>query len=361
MIKRTIKIGWPFVLALLIFSITLLAGRHPSFTEKYYSEGLYPFIAAILSFFSRLIPFSLWEVFWILFFGMLGIALILVLIRKLKLWIFLLRLFQTAAILYSFFYLSWGFNYFRPKIETRSGWNLPKPDESVFRTVFDTLISKTNESYSVIVNSDYKAIDSLVERSFENHAPSFGIKYPNGYRVPKKMLLSSVFAKSGVSGYFGPFFNEIHVNRFVLPMEYPFVLAHEKAHQFGITEEAEANLAAFIICTASDDRRLQYSGNVQLLSYFLSDAHQLQDRNAYVNKIDSLVREDILYQRKHWRNLENKTFDKIQTAANNVYLKTNRVEGGVKNYNRVVSLVISWYLNQKNDSIFRKDGFMNSR
>ena len=174
------------------------------------------------------------------------------------------------------------------------------------------------------------------------------------------MLLSSIFAKSGVSGYFGPFFNEIHVNRFVLPMEYPFTLAHEKAHQFGITEEAEANLAAFIICTGSDDPRLQYSGNVQLLAYFLSDAHQLQDRNDYVNKIDSLVKEDILYQRKHWRNLENKTFDKIQTAANNVYLKTNRVDGGVKNYNRVVSLVISWYMNQKNDTINREDGLLNN-
>jgi hypothetical protein len=351
MIKRAVKIGWPFVLALLIFFITLLASHEPSLIEKYYSRGLYPFIAAVSSFFSRLIPFSLWEIFWILSFAALVIAIILVIARELKLWIFLLRLFQIAAILYSFFYLSWGFNYFRPKIESRSGWNLPKPDESVFREVFDTLITKTNQSCCVIVNSDYPAIDSLVEKSFKSHAPAFGIKYPNGYRVPKKMILSSLFAKSGVSGYFGPFFNEVHVNRFVLPMEYPFVLAHEKAHQFGITEEAEANLAAFIICSGSDDRRLQYSGNVQLLSYFLSDAHQLQDRNKYVNKIDSLVKEDILYQRKHWRNLENKTFDKIQTAANNVYLKTNRIDDGVKNYNRVVALVISWYLNQKNDSI----------
>jgi len=350
MIKRAIKIGWPFIAGLLVFCGTTFAGHHPLFIEKYYSEGLYPFIAAVFSFFSRLIPFSLWEVFWMVSLSFLVITLILVLIRKLKLWFFLLRFFQILAIIYSFFYLSWGFNYFRPKIEKRSGWNTPKPDDANFREVFDTIISKTNKSYSILVHSDYKDIDLLVEKSFRKNAPAFGIKYPTGYRVPKKMIFSSLFAKSGVSGYFGPFFNEVHVNRYLLPMEYPFVLAHEKAHQFGITEEAEANLAAYIICSSSDDRRLQYSGNVQLLSYFLSDAHRLQDRNQYVQKIDSLVALDILCERKHWHNLENKTFDNVQTAANNFYLKTNRIHDGVNNYNRVVSLVISWYLNQKKDS-----------
>jgi hypothetical protein len=344
---KLLKIVWPFVLGLFIYLGTLLGGHYPSVIEKFYSRGLYPLISELSSYFTRLIPFSLWEIFWILSVSLLGVTLLLVIFRRIRLKIFLLRFFQIVAILYSFFYLSWGFNYFRPKIESRSGWKLPKPDEANFREVFDTIISRTNQSYSIIVHSDYKEIDSLVEKSFEYYAPSFCIQYPNGFRKPKKMLLSSFFAKSGISGYFGPFFNEIHVNRFVLPMEYPFVLAHEKAHQFGITEEAEANLAAFIICSNSQDRRLRYSGNVQLLSYFLSDAHRLEDRNNYVNKIDSLVRVDILLQRNHWHSLENRTLDKVQTAANNIYLKTNRINEGVDNYNRVVSLVISWYMNQK--------------
>ena len=36
----------------------------------------------------------------------------------------------------------------------------------------------------------------------------------------------------------------------------------------------------------------------------------------------------------------------MQTAANNSYLKANNIEKGVKNYNQVVSLVISWYYNK---------------
>jgi hypothetical protein len=35
----------------------------------------------------------------------------------------------------------------------------------------------------------------------------------------------------------------------------------------------------------------------------------------------------------------------MQTAANNSYLKANNIEKGVKNYNQVVSLVLSWYYN----------------
>lgn len=347
MIRRILYKTWPLLLAAITFITVEVAVSHPLFIERYYTKALYPLIAASISYLSSTIPFSIWDVFWIVVTLTLIAALIFVLLKKLKITLFLLRLFQLLAILYCFFYLSWGFNYFRPKIEARSGWDKPAPTEANFREIFDTIIAKTNRSYSVIAYSDYKILDTLIEKSYKSNASFFGIHYPNGYRTPKKMILSSFFAKSGVSGYFGPFFNEIHLNSFLLPTEYPFVLAHEKAHQFGISEEAEANLAAFIVCSTSGDRRLQYSGNLQLLTYFLYDARQLSDRHKYVERIDSLVVKDILTQRRHWHSMENKTLDKVQTAANNAYLKSNKIKEGVKNYNRVVSLVISWYLNNE--------------
>jgi len=44
--------------------------------------------------------------------------------------------------------------------------------------------------------------------------------------------------------------------------------------------------------------------------------------------------------------VQNETMEKIQTATNDAYLKTNHVEQGVKNYNQVVSMVIDWYYNR---------------
>jgi hypothetical protein len=253
-----------------------------------------------------------------------------------------------VALLYSFFYIVWGYNYFRPKIEKRIGWESPKADEMIFRSILDSIIIQTNYNYFSILSSDYSKIDSLVEESYRINSPELGINYPNGTRRPKTMLLSSLFMKLGVNGYFGPFFNEIHLDYYLLPMDYPFVLAHEKAHQFGITSEAEANLVAFVICIKSGDVRLKYSGYQSVLLYFLKDASKMAEYKEYFNKIDKKVLQDFRFRQKYYQGLENKSLSKMQTAVNNAYLKANKIEKGVKNYDQVVSLVISWYHNSNN-------------
>jgi hypothetical protein len=344
-IRRIILISWPFVLAALVFLSVRFAVRNSGFVELYYSEGIYPVIAKLFSSFSNLIPFSLWDIFWVLTILLIISGLFLVVFRKMKFGWYGLRIAQFLALLYSFFYIGWGFNYFRPTIETRIGWEKPKTDAAVFRSILDSIIIHANSSCISVSASGYSTIDSLVEESYRRNSTEFGINYPNGKRRTKTMLFSSFFAKSGVSGYFGPFFNEVHLNYYLLPMEYPFLLGHEKAHQFGINNEAEANLAAFVICTTSDDRRLQYSGYVYLLLYFLSDAAHLNDYQDYIKKIDKPVILDLQFRRRYYQGLQNEKFRKVQKAANNAYLKTNNIENGIKNYNQVVSLVISWYHN----------------
>jgi len=344
-IRKIIRVAWPFIIALLVFISVRYAVHNSKFVDLYYSNGIYPVVAKLFSGLSNLLPFSLWDLFWVMTIVFLIVGLGLAIFRKVKWRWFCLHVLQTAALLYVFFYFVWGYNYFRPKIETRVNWEKQKPDELVFRAILDSIISHTNSSYVSVSPSDYSAIDELVEDSYRKNSKELGVIYPNGVRRPKTMIFSSFFAKSGVSGYFGPFFNEIHLNYYLLPMEYPFVLAHEKAHQFGITNEAEANLAAFVICMTSSDKRLQYSGYVNLLVYFISDASQMKDVKDYVRKIDKQVILDLRFQRRHWQGLRNKTLDQVQTAANNAYLKTNNIEEGVKNYNQVVELVINYYHN----------------
>ncbi len=339
--------GWPFLLALLTFLLVEWAAKNPSAVEKYYSAGIYPFIAAALSFVSRQVSFSLWDTFWILLIVGLLISLVMIIFRKLPFWRSLLRLLQLAAFLYALFYLVWGYNYFRPPIAKRLKWAKVAQTDEHFLVLFDTLISSANKSRTLIRYADYKAIDQAIEQSYREHARELGLRYPNGSRRPKTMLFSSFFAKSGVSGYYGPLLSEVHVNGNTLPTEYPFVLAHEKAHQFGITGEAEANFIAWYICSKSADQRLQYSGNLQLLRYFLADAFAAKDIKKYLQRFDKKALEDILAQRSHWLALRNATLDKAQTAANDAYLKSNKIDDGVKNYNSVVALTITWYFNQK--------------
>jgi len=335
----------PFLLSALVFLSTKLSIRNPDWIEHYYSKGIYPFIAEFFSFFSNLLLFSLWDVFWILIILLIISGLILVAFKKIKLGWYLWRILQVLALLYSFFYLVWGYNYFRPGIENRIGWKSPKADEIIFQGILDSIIIEANYNYISTSFSDYSKIDSLIEDSYRKNSKELGINYPNGSRRPKTMIFSSFYSKLGLSGYFGPFFNEIHINYYLLPPDYPFVLAHEKAHQFGITSEAEANLVAFVICVKSEDRRMKYSGYQSLLLYFLKDAFKMKEYKAYLNKIDKKVLQDFRYRQKYYDSLENKNLSGMQTAVNNSYLKANNIEKGVKNYNQVVSLVISWYSN----------------
>jgi len=345
-LRRIILLLWPFILALLIFLGVRIAIGNPDLVEKYYSKGAYPFIAKVFSGFSSLIPFSLWDIFWTIFILLIIIGLILVIFRKMKPGKYILRLLQSLALIYSFFYLAWGFNYFRPAIGDRIGWETNKADEADFRSILDSIIVNANSTYIGISESDYSEINLKIEESYGKNGSGLGISYPNGKRRPKKMVYSSFFAKAGVNGYFGPFFNEIHLDSFVFPMEYPFVLAHEKSHQFGIANESEANLAAFVICVNSPDKRLQYSGYTNLLLYFLSDASHLKDYGDFIKKIDKKVLRDLQLRREYYQGIQKEKLHKMQAAANNAYLKTNHIKQGIRNYNQVVSLVINWYDNR---------------
>jgi hypothetical protein len=344
--RKIIIISWPFFLAGLVFLGTRLAIRKSGVVEHYYSTEIYPVIARLLSFFSNLISFSLWDVFWILIILLIISGLVLVIFKKIKFRWYSLRILQSLAILYSLFYLVWGFNYFRPRIQERLDWKILDYDELAFRSILDSIIDKTNLNYIALSSADFPEIDRHVESSYRLQSPGLGIAYPNGSRRPKSMIFSKLYGKMGLSGYFGPFFNEIHVNGDLLPMDYPFLLGHEKAHQFGVTSEAEANLMAFIICVTSDDQRLRYSGYQSLLLYFLRDARHLKEYKDYLNKIDQPVFKDLQYRKKYYEGLLNNTLSDMQTAANDSYLKANNIEKGVKNYNQVVSLVIGWYYNR---------------
>lgn len=343
---RIVKNLLPFLAALVTWWLVETGANHPETIERYYSKGAYPFVASFLSAISNLFPFSLWDVFWsVVVLGLL-FSLGLLIARRVRVGLFFLRLLQTAALLYAFFYVAWGFNYFRQPIEKRLHWSRHIEKEDLFPTLLDTLISRANASRVEMTATDYAAIDSLVEISYRDHAAYFGYDYPNGGRRPKTMLFTWFFAKSGVSGYFGPFFNEVHLNGVLLPTEYPFVLAHEKAHQFGIPGEAEANFMAWYICDASNDKRLKYSGNIQLLQYFLADPFHHEAIREYLKRFDKKAMADIMAQHNHWKALRNETLDKAQTTANNAYLKSNKIHEGVMNYNSVVRLTIEWYLNE---------------
>lgn len=350
---RTIVFGkaaLPIWLALVTFGLTELFSRHPKITESVYSQTFYPTIAFLLSFLSKWVSFSLDDAFYALLAAFLIILIVLVLIRKIKFGRFLLTILQTLAICYVLFYWFWGFNYYRSGINERLSIAQSNPDTVQFVRVFENLIARTNTSYCTYENVKYSTIDSLVESSYQNHSPFLKLNYPQGTRIPKPITLSSFFAKAGIAGYYGPFFSEVHLNDSLLMIEYPQVLAHEFAHQFGVTSEAEANFYSWLICSRSDSKLLQYSANISMINYFLSQSKHLHNFPDLVHQIRKPVIDDIRKVQKHWASMRNEQIDKAAGKVNDVYLKTNKIEKGIEDYFGVVQFVMDF----ETDSVAQK-------
>lgn len=342
---KQVIFGWaalPIWLAIGTFGLTELFSRYPQITETVYSQTLYPIFAFMLSFVSKWVSFSLDDTFYAVLAVFLISLLILPFFTKLRWGKALLLFVQTVAICYTLFYWFWGFNYYRSGVNERLQINSSKPDTAKFIRVLKDLIAETNASYCTFDGISKPEISRLVESSYQNHASFLKIKYPQGVRAVKPITLSPFFAKASIAGYYGPFFSEVHLNDSLLIIEYPQVLAHESAHQMGITSEAEANFYSWLVCTQSDSKHLRYSANISILSYFLSQGKRLHNFADLVRTINKPVINDIRTIQNHWERLRSEKIDKVAGKVNDVYLKTNKVEKGIDDYFGVVQFVMDF-------------------
>ncbi|WP_346856253.1 DUF3810 domain-containing protein [uncultured Draconibacterium sp.] len=355
MLKKLRKIRfrrWQLVplVAVLLFLVTELLSRSPSFVEHYYSQKFYPFIAGIISQLSSYLPFSIDDIFYLLLLVLPFVLVILLVSKKISFQSAGKIVLITLSSIYILFYVLWGLNYYRPNLNERLAINDRPTNKDEFIDVLEKLINTTNNLHSTFDQLNKAAVDSILENSYKNLAEALKITYPMGTRRDKTITFSMFYAQSGITGYFGPFFNEIHVNKKVLPIEYPFVLAHEKAHQFGITSEAEANFYAWLVCSTSNNQQIHYSASITLLRHFLYQAYKMEEYEEIVKDINDPVKSDFKAIIKHWDELRNEKMNKAASKVNDTYLKTNKIKGGIQDYRGVVEHVMNFSL----DSAFQE-------
>ena len=96
-----------------------LASKNPEFIERYYSNGVYPYISSFLRFFLGWIPFSVGDL--LLAFGVFSLFRFLVHINSNTLQKFGSKInsFRCCSICNLFlFYFLWGLNYYRVPLAT---------------------------------------------------------------------------------------------------------------------------------------------------------------------------------------------------------------------------------------------------
>ncbi|MBL8193337.1 MAG: DUF3810 domain-containing protein [Blastocatellia bacterium] len=358
--------------------LQLSASSHPSLIEKYYHQIIYPYIAQFLSLINKLIWFSLAELillvilivlpswlFWQIrkFYLKKSPAKELILSSLWKLSVF------TSAGLLLFLFL-WGLNY--QKQPLAQNLNLPsrKVDTKELLEVCQAFIEATNESYReatpptfYLASADkafnnnlltpkishsqipitWQKLNDNIERSFQKE-PLLNYLAKGNYGPAKAVYLSTFMSRFGISGIFIPLTGEPNVNVAQVDCSIPFTLAHEKAHQRGFALEDEANFLALLICIKSEDSYSRYSGYLMATIHLLNTLYLVAPEH-YQNTIEKLSSgpKTDLKAMSHFWNYYSGALSKVSEKVNHTYLKANRVQSGIKNYNEVVNLIISYY------------------
>lgn len=352
----------------IIGGFLVIWGQFPGLVERFYSQGLGIWIARALSWMTAWYPYSMGEWMSLAAFlaPIIGFAVIArQCVRGRRQWRnglarYGLWFVTVVHILLVVFYGAWGLNYLREDVFARNGWERLATGDAAPEAVDELavlcieLIDATNNAYIAAMGSEDAGVPSTpggsvrdvcrnIEAALDRMGTAQGMPRGfNGLRGPVKPWLGSwVYTKLGITGMYFPWTGEAQINMLPPWSGRPHTIAHEKAHQRGITSEAEANFVGFLACLYSDDPYVRYSGLLfaqrQLLST-LARADRERAQAIATGRIPG-VRRDLEAVQAFWEQHRSPA-QTASRAFNDAYLRVNRVEGGVQSYGMSAELLV---------------------
>jgi len=339
------------VILVLVIFLLMLFSAHPWLVERYYSEGLYPFICRALHPVLNLCPFSVGDILYIITVCYLIYALIKI-VRLLfkkefkRLLILLSGITIGVQVALLVFYLFWGMNYFRPSAADRLNLRDTGYTTAQLKVVTCKIIDSANICRARLTDADMKQNNSAIYQTAIKAVLALSTDSANFRTYSpdiKPSLLTPLLNYLGTSGYYNPFTAEAQLNYQAPYFERPVVACHEMSHQVGFGAEDEANFAGFLAGIASKDRLLRYSAYQLALGECML-ALRYRDttaNNELKKRVSATVRSDFKAQRNYWLAYRGK-LDEISSFFYNDFLKANNQPHGLDTYNQMVLLVVAW-------------------
>lgn len=327
--------------------------NNPSLIEIYYSNGIYPYISSLLRYIIGWIPFSVGD-FLIIFFVFYCCYYLTNLIKTefKNLKIKIIEITAFLSVIYFFFYLFWGLNYFREPLAKKLGYKSSKYSNEELIELSNFLISYLNTTHLEITNSSKikitvpysnQEIYLLAKEGYDNLSKKFP-QFTYDYGKVKNSVMSLIQTYNGTSGYMNPFTGEAQVNHRIPKTSIPTTTCHEMAHQLGYAAENEANFIGFLAALANDDLYFKYAALRMATRYSIFELYK-RDRNKYweiYNKINQGIINDFKESSDFWNSYSN-PFEPIIKKGYDAYLKSNNQIKGLESYNYVVDLFISYF------------------
>ena len=365
------KIKWRHWLLLVLLLLVTLVKMIPLW-GFIYTTRIYPIIGTLLSPISGFFPFAVGDIFialsiaWVIFYPIYEIGLRKKLARR---YFFLAakkgcypkkkvvfgRVAEYLLWVYAWFYIAWGLNYSQPNIYARIEMKPVEVSEAKFKA-FAYQYADSLNALSISEKSFFS--DSIADDGLKNRVRDAILKeynkigYKEGINAPfnqhphaKTMLFTPLSSMSGVTGSMGPFFCEFTLNGDILPHDYPATYAHEFAHFLGVANEGEANFYSYIVCTASADKQVRFSGYYHIFFHVLNNVFDIlgeKEGERFLRHIRPEIIQLAKSDRRYWLSKRCKALDAAQDIIFDFYLKGNHVAEGRKSYSGVIGLILAW-------------------
>ena len=323
-----------------------------------YTTRIYPVIGTLLSPISGFFPFAVGDIFialsitWVILYPIYEIGL-----RKKRVFG---RVAEYLLWVYAWFYIAWGLNYSQPNIYYRIGMKPVEVSKAKFKKFAYQYADSLNALSNASLSNARKSIspDSIVDDALKNRVRDAVLKEYNklGYREginkpfnqhphAKTMVFTPLSSMAGVTGSMGPFFCEFTLNGDILAHDYPATYAHEFAHFLGVANEGEANFYSYIVCTASADKQVRFSGYYHIFFHVLNNVFDIlgeKEGERFLKHIRPEIIQRARNDRRYWLSKRCKALDAAQDVIFELYLKGNHVAEGRKSYSGVIGLILAW-------------------
>ena len=323
-----------------------------------YTTRIYPVIGTLLSPISGFFPFAVGDIFialsiaWVILYPIYEIGL-----RKKRAFG---RVAEYLLWVYAWFYIAWGLNYSQPNIYYRIGMKPVEVSKAKFKKFAYQYADSLNALSNASLSNARKSIspDSIVDNALKNRVRDAVLKEYNkiGYREginkpfnqhphAKTMVFTPLSSMAGVTGSMGPFFCEFTLNGDILAHDYPATYAHEFAHFLGVANEGEANFYSYIVCTASADKQVRFSGYYHIFFHVLNNVFDIlgeKEGERFLKHIRPEIIQRARNDRHYWLSKRCKALDAAQDVIFELYLRGNHVAEGRKSYSGVIGLILAW-------------------
>jgi hypothetical protein len=261
--------------------------------------------------------------------------------------VFFLQILWLGGILVPIFLLFWGLNYQRTPLAETLRYERVPTHVGDLGTIGLQIVNGVNSNYDLAKGTNERptppareALYKLIEQGFQNET-LIGEAAKGVFSDPKPLALSRMASWAGVTGFYIPFTGEVTFNSDIPPVELPMAIAHHKAHQRGFAREDEASFVGYLVCVNSTDPYVRYSGYVYALRALETLQKSGLDR---FSDIADGPRADLTARKQYWDKTQIPTLAAISRRVFSLYLRANRVSGGIKNMQEDVPLMISYYL-----------------